>query len=188
MRPVQVAALALTLALPAAAVADDRPSSVGPYAEVGIGGTGFLGEGQKYSAVGPSFSLRLGLDLFSWLSLGGRLGASNHEATVPAPPEGEYYQLYSAGGDARLGFRIGRIGVFADGGVGLAMMSTNVLSKVEVLDPGERFALVLSAGGGLEYQLQNRHYAFGLAGEWSLYGDFAATQTATARAYLRYTY
>ena len=43
--------------------------------------------------------LRIGRDLFSWLSLGVYVAASSHEATVPPPPDGEWFQLYRGGAD-----------------------------------------------------------------------------------------
>jgi len=168
--------------------AGDRPVSVGPYAEAGIGATSFLGEGADHAAIGPSFAIRVGFDVFSWISLGVRVDASSHEATVPPPPEGEYFQLYSGAVEGRLSFSIGRVGVFADGGIGAALISTNVLQKVAVLDPGEELTIIFNAGGGLEYQLQNRHYAFGIASHWTLLPAFDSLQSVTTRAYMRYTY
>ena len=181
------AAIALLVGVGAGS-AEARPASSGVYTEGGLGGTVFLGDAKNYSKTGLAFSGRVGYELFPWLSLGLSLGASTHEATVPPPPEGEYYQLYHAAGDARLGVLFGALGVFAEGGVGAAMVSTNILSKVQILDPDERFTLAFHAGGGFEYQLQNRHYAFGTAAEWMLMPQFAATQGVTVRAYLRYTY
>ncbi len=172
----------------APAAAQERLASSGFYVDVGAGGTTFLGDASDYSAIGPSFELRVGYDLFSWVSLGGYAGASTHEATVPPPPEGEYYQLYSAGGDARLGFRLGPLGLFVDGGVGVSMISSNILTRVDILEPGERFSLQVRAGAGLEYQVLNRHYAFGLAGQWMSMTQFDATQGIAARLYMRYTY
>lgn len=177
------------------AVEADRPEyssrrivSHGYYAEVGGGAALFLGDAADYSEVGLSFELRTGYDLFSWLSLGVSLAASTHEATVPPPPVGEYYQLYGGTGDLRLGFLLGPIGLFADGGVGVAMMSSNILEQVDILEPGEKFSLLVRAGGGLEYQLRNRHYALGLAGQWVLMPQYDASQGVTTRLYLRYTY
>lgn len=167
---------------------DAKPASSGVYTEAGVGATGFLADMAEYGAVGLGLDLRVGYDLFSWLSIGGRLNASTHEATVPPPPEGEYFQLYSACGDARLGFNYKGVGAFVDGGIGLAMVSSNVLAKVGVLDPGEKFAVTFYAGGGVEYQLMNRHYAFGLAGHYQLYPDFDAIQSVGVRLYMRYTY
>jgi hypothetical protein len=117
-----------------------------------------------------------------------RLDLETHAAQVPPPPEGEYVQLYGAAGDARITVSTGRLALFADGSFGLALVSTNLLARVDILDPGEHFSSLIAAGGGLEYQLDNRHYAVGLAGQWTLMLAFDRLQTAGARAYLRYTY
>lgn len=180
-------ALALGLvALPAAAAA--RPASRGVYAEAGMGAVAMLGDGQHAAAVGPTMTLRLGYDLTSWLSLGVAAGASSHEATVPPPPEGEWFQLYQGRADVRLGVRRGAVAFFAEGGAGAAYVSSNLLTKVGILEPGERVSLAVSAGAGLEYQLQNRHYAFGLGGGYWLAPDFASLQGVEVRLFLRYTY
>jgi hypothetical protein len=184
--PALVVVGALGLAAPAAA--EPRAAASGPYAEASVGASGFLGDGGQYSRPGPAFGLRGGLDLFSWLSLGGRLELESHEADVPPPPEGEYFQLYLGAAEARLGARFGRFALFADGGLGLAFLSTNVLAKVDLVDPGEKWSPLLSVGGGLEYQLQNRHYGLGVAGQWMVLSAFESMQSVGGRAYLRYTY
>jgi hypothetical protein len=181
-------AAALLAALPSLGAAQPRAAATGPYAEASLGATSFLGAGRRYSRPGPAFALRAGLDLFSWFSVGGRLELESHEADVPPPPEGEYFQLHLGAADARLGFQVRRVALFADGSLGLAHMSTNVLAKVRLIEPGESWSPFLSAGGGIEYQLQNRHYAFGLAGQWMVLSSFAGMQSVGGRAYLRYTY
>ena len=62
------------------------------------------------------------------------------------------------------------------------------MAKVGMLHPDEKYSLNFSAGGGLEYQLVNRHHAFGLAGQWMRIQDFDKMSNVTIRAYLRYTY
>jgi hypothetical protein len=181
-------ALLLLAATTAPAAADPRAAATGPYAEASLGATGFIGTGSQHSRVGPAFALRGGIDLFSWFSIGARLELENHQADVPPPPEGEYFQLYLGAADARLGFRVGRVAMFADGSFGLAWMSTNILSQVDLVGPGETWSPMLSAGGGVEYQLQNRHYAFGMAGQWMVLSSFSGMQAVGGRAYLRYTY
>ncbi|HUQ07775.1 MAG TPA: outer membrane beta-barrel protein [Kofleriaceae bacterium] len=166
----------------------DRPASTGVYAEAGIGATGHLATARNWSAIGPTVDLRVGYDLFSWLSVGVALSTASHEATVPAPPEGEWYQLYQGRGDARLGFRYDSLAFFAEGGAGAAYISSNVLGKVMILDPGERFTIAFAGGGGLEYQLQNRHYAFGFAATYWMLPQFDALQGVEGRFFLRYTY
>ena len=73
------------------------------------------------------------------------LAASSHEATVPPPPEGEWFQLYRGGGDACLRVRFDRLALFVEGGAGVAMISSNVLGKVMITDPGERFSIAFQA-------------------------------------------
>ncbi len=181
-------ALGTAGALSAPAHADDRPVSIGPYAEVGIGGQKMVGKTKRRTNEGPVFALRLGTDLFSWLSVGGRLDIASHEVVLPRPPEGEYTQFYGGAGEARLSLSIGRVVTYAQGSLGYSMVSTNVLETVDILDPGERFSPSMGAGGGLEYQLQNRHYAFGLGGQWNMLTKFARMHTVNVSAHLRYTY
>ena len=181
-------ALAALLAAPLSAAAEPRVASKGPYAEATVGATSFLGTGGDHSHLGPAFGLRGGIDVFSWFSIGIRAELENHEADVPPPPEGEYFQIYVGAVEGRISVPAGRITLFADGGAGVAAISTNVLSKVELTGPGERFSSVVSAGGGIEYQLENRHYAFGLAGQWNMFPGFDGMQSVGARLALRYTY
>lgn len=173
------------LAQPSAAA---RPASTGYYTEAGLGSAAFLGQAASYARPGLAFDLRAGRDLTSWLSLGAHVAATTHEATVPPPPEGEYVQLYTLAADARLGFSVARFALFAEGGVGIGIISSNVLERVAILDPGERVSLSVRGGAGIEYQLQNRHHAFGLAGDWLTMPGFASLQGISARLYLRYTY
>jgi hypothetical protein len=165
-----------------------RPSSVGWFAEGGLGAVKFLSRASSNADLGPTVDVRIGRDLFSWLSIGVSLAASSHQATVPPPPEGEWFQLYRAGGDARIGGRFDRIAAFVEGGAGLAMISSNILGKVMITDPGERFSIAFHAGASVQYQLENRHYAFGLAADAFLLPQFASIRAIDSRLFLRYTY
>lgn len=165
-----------------------RPAAKGWYAEGGLGAVVFLPKASSDADPGPSLNIRIGRDLFSWFSIGGTLAASSHEATVPAPPEGEWFQLYRAAGDARIGGRLDRIALFVEGGAGLALISSNVLGKVMITEPGEKFSIAFHAGAGLEYQIENRHYAFGLAVDGFILPQFDAMRALDSRLYLRYTY
>ena len=183
--------LSLTIALltlGAPAIASARPASKGVYAEAGMGADVVVGTAQDWAAPGPALALRVGYDLFSWFSLGVAASASTHEATVPPPPEGEYLQLYRARADGRLTARLDRLALYAEGGAGGAMISSNILGKVGVTDPGERFTVMFAGGGGFEYQLQNRHYAFGLGAEYWVMPGFDSLQGVEAKVFLRYTY
>lgn len=182
--------LAVTLAalVASTAAAHARPASSGWYAEGGLGAVTFLPRAASSTQTGPALNLRIGRDLFSWFSFGVSLSASSHEATVPAPPEGEWFQLYRGGADARLGGRAGSVAMFVEGGATLAMISSNVLEKVMITEPGENVALAFHGGAGLEYQLENRHYAFGAAANAFLIPQFDAIKGVESRLYLRYTY
>jgi hypothetical protein len=170
------------------ATAEARPASTGFFAEGGLGAVAFLPPDSGDAAVGPAMQIRVGRDLFSFLSLGIFVGASSHEATVPAPPSGEWFQLYRGGGDLRLGGRVGAVAFFLEGGAGASMISTNVLEKTMTLDPGEKLSIELHGGGGFEYQLENRHYALGVAVDAFLVPQFSALKALDTRLYLRYTY
>ena len=165
-----------------------RPAATGWFAEGGLGAVAFLPKTSQDAAVGPALEVRIGRDLFSWLSIGITLAASSHEATVPPPPEGEWFQLYRGAGDARIRGRFDTLAAFLEGGAGLAMISSNVLGKVMITDPGERFSIAFHAGAGAEYQLENRHYTIGVALDGFLVPQFAAMRALDARLYLRYTY
>ncbi|HEY0251071.1 MAG TPA: hypothetical protein VGC41_06065, partial [Kofleriaceae bacterium] len=78
---------------------------------------------------------------------------STHEAIVPTPQNGEHFQLYRGGVDARLGGRIERIALFVEGGAGVALISSNILESVMITDPGEKYSITFHGGAGLEYQL-----------------------------------
>jgi len=165
-----------------------RPASTGWYAEGGLGAVGFLPRASADAAIGPALAVRVGRDLFSFLSLGLNLGASSHEATIPAPPEGDWFQLYRGSADLRIGGRFDRLALFVEGGAGVAMISSNVLGKVMITEPGETFSIVFHAGAGFEYQLENRHYSLGFAADAMLMPQFDAIRAIDGRAYLRYTY
>src|SRR5215470_12490220 len=165
-----------------------RIASTGFFAEGGLGIVSFLPRVSNDAAIGPSLDFRLGWDLFSWFSVGGYLAASSHEATVPPPPSGQWFQLYRGGGDARLGGRVNAVAFFVEGGAGITMISSNVLGKVMVTDPGEKFGVTFHGGGGFEYQLENRHYAIGVAVDGFYIPQFSQMKALDSRLYLRYTY
>ncbi len=174
--------------LASASAAEARPASSGWYAEGGLGATAFLPKHTDDAAIGPTLEIRIGRDLFSWLSLGISLAASSHEATVDPPPEGEWFQLYRGGGDVRIGGRLDRIALFIEGGAGIGLISSNILDKAMVTEPGENFSIAFHGGAGFEYQLENRHYALGLAVDAFLLPQFDTMKAIDTRLYLRYTY
>jgi len=178
----------LLLLLVLAGTVEARPASTGFFAEGGLGAVAFLPPDSDHAAIGPGMQVRIGRDLFSWVSIGAYLAVSSHEATVPAPPEGEWFQLYRGGGDMRLGGRAGSVAFFVEGGLGGSLLSSNVLERVMTVEPGERFSITFHGGAGLEYQLENRHYALGAAVDAFLVPQFDNVKAIESRFYLRYTY
>src|SRR4051812_12141645 len=77
--------------LAGAGAADARPAATGWFAEGGLGAVAFLPKASSDAKIGPALDVRIGRDLFSWLGVGIHLAASSHEATVPPPPEGEWF-------------------------------------------------------------------------------------------------
>jgi len=168
--------------------ASARPASTGWFAEGGLGAVAFLPKASKDANVGPSLDLRIGRDLFSWLSVGVTLAASSHEATTPPPPTGQWFQLYRGAAEARIGGRFDRLAMYIEGGAGAAMISSNILEKVGITDPGERFSIAFHGGAAIQYQLENRHYAVGLGVDAFLVPQFSSLKAIDSRLYLRYTY
>jgi hypothetical protein len=179
------ALLALLILSPA--VAHAAKYSHGVYAEMDLGGTGFIGSAGPFVDPGPNFGIRAGYDLFSWLSVGGVADGSTHEANVPPPPDREFFQLYHVGADGRLTARVGRFALFGEGSLGAVLISTNVLDKVMVTAPDTHATVAFTVGGGVDYHTQNRHYSIGIAGDWTVYPSFSSAQSVTVRIYLRYT-
>jgi hypothetical protein len=169
------------LALPSAADARVRF-----FSEADLGGRFFLGPGKDNAAIGPVFGVGAGLAFTSWLQLGVVAGTSVHEATVPPPPDKEYFQLYTGAAELRLGFRVGRVGLFAQGRGGLGIVSTNILDSVGITEPEKHWGLMFGAGGGLLVHTGNPRFAFGLGGDWATFPSFDSLQTVTVRLFLRY--
>jgi hypothetical protein len=157
------------------------------YSEADLGATVFIGPGADNADPGPSFGGRMGLGIFSWLSIGGFAAASTHEAEVPGPMVGQFFQLYQAGGELRIRVRAGKVGIFAEGGGGWAFVSTNILDGVSITKPDQHNGPYLTAGGGLEYLTDNPRYAIGLAGDFTTFPDFGVLEAVSVRLYLRYT-
>lgn len=179
------AAVAALAGAPAEAVAGRKAH--GFYSEAGLGGTGLI-KPTSTLAIGPSATIRVGYDVFSWFSLGAITNITTQRSTLPAPPEHEYQQMYRGGAVARLGGQVGAVSLYLNGGVGMARVSSNLLERVGFIEPGQRNSVAFFAGAGVEYQLENRHYALGIGGDGWMFTQFKSATAADARVYLRYTY
>lgn len=178
----------LALAIPAlAGLAPASARAADFYTEADLGALIFIGPGAENADPGPAFGGRIGVGIFSWLSIGGVVNTSTHQAQVPGPSLGQYFQLYQVGAELRLRARAGSFGFFAQGGAGYAFISTNILDAVAITAPDKHNGLAFTGGGGLEYATENPRYAFGLAGAFTEFVDFASLQAVSVNVYLRYT-
>ncbi len=157
------------------------------FSEADLGAVVFLGDAGSHADPGPALGARLGIGFTSWFFLGARVAGSTHEAVVPTPAVGQFFQLYETGLDLRFAGRVGKIGFFVEGGGGWSFFSTNILDSVAITQPYRHDGPYLGAGGGLEYRTENPRYAFGLAGDVAVYPEFSSLQTLSVRVYLRYT-
>jgi hypothetical protein len=169
----------LALATPAAA-------KVRFFSEGDLGGRFFLGSGGQNAALGPNFGVSAGAQFTSWLHLGVAVGTSLHEATVPPPPDQEFFQLYTGAAQVRLGFRVGRVGIFVQQQSGVGIISTNILDDVGITQPDRHWSPFLGAGGGLIIHTGNPRFSFGLGGDWAMYPTFDSLQTVNVRLFVRY--
>jgi hypothetical protein len=177
----------LALALPALVLlTPGRAGAVDFYTEADLGALIFMGPGSENADPGPAFGGRIGLGVFSWLSVGGVVNLSTHQAEVPGPSVGQFFQLYQVGGDVRVRGHFGQFGFFAQGGGGVAFLSSNILDSVGLADPNNHRGIYFTGGGGLEYATENPRYAFGLSGAFTQF-DFGTLQAVSVNVYLRYT-
>lgn len=152
-----------------------------------LGATFFLGSAGENAAPGPAFGARIGWSPRGWLDLSLQVRGSTHSATVPPPPDSEFFQIYQGGAGVRFAARIGRIGLVAEGGGGIAFISTNVLDAVGITSPIKHWGPYITGGGGLEYHTDNPRFALGVGGDFGLFPDFDFMQAVSVHVYLRYT-
>jgi hypothetical protein len=175
----KIALLTLLVAAPAQAATF--------FGEADLGAVIFLGSAGDHADPGPALGARLGFGATPWLSFGARLAGSTHQASVPTPSVGQYFQLYETGVDLRAGGTLGAFGLFVEAGGGWSFISTNILDSVGITEPYRHDGPYLSAGAGLEYHTENPRYAVGVAGDYAVYPELGSMQTLSVRVYLRYT-
>lgn len=166
---------------------DPKKFAKGPFASGEIGALMYLGRAGKYAAPGVAFGVRLGYDLFRWLAVQAHVMGGSEDATTPPPTFGQSFQTYLYDGEVRLSAQIRRFALFAEGGAGLAQVSTNVLDTVGVTHGEGHFSFAVVAGGGLDYHTLNRHFSVGVGADYVWMASFSGGHALTVDAYLRYT-
>jgi hypothetical protein len=166
---------------------DSKKFSRGFFASGELGALVFLGDGGKYAGPGALFGVRLGYDLFRFLALETHFFGAASSATLPAPTIDQSFQTYLYSAEVRLSAQIRRVALFAEGGAGLVQISSNVLDAVGITE-GKKFSLGVVAGGGIDYHTLNRHFSFGLDGDYLWLANFSKTNALSVSGYLRYTH
>src|SRR5262249_14182839 len=133
------------------------------YGEADLGAVFFLGTAGEHADPGPALGARIGFGPTPRLYFCPRVAGSPHEASVPTPSVGQFFQLYEIGLDIRAAGQVGAFGLFVEGGGGWSFISTNILDSVGVTEPYRHHSPYIGAGGGIEYPTDNPRHALGLA-------------------------
>jgi hypothetical protein len=158
----------------------------GYYTEGEIGAVIFLG--QAANDVGPGFAVgaRFGYDIFRWFSLQAHLLGSTHETKGDTAVSGQLLQTYQGMLEGKLTLRFRQTSLFAEGGLGAARMSTNVLYTLGLAR--YRTGFTAGGGGGVDYHSLSRHFSVGLRGGYFWLRDIEGSQDLIVTTYLRYTF
>ena len=165
---------------------DPKKFAKGPFASGEVGALAYLGRAGKYTSPGVAFGVRLGYDLFRWLSLQGVVTASISNATTPPPTNGQDFELFLYAAVGRLQLQIRRFGLFAEGGAGVAQITSNVLDAPGVTN-GRSLSFTVVAGGGLDFHTLNRHFSLGVSADYLLFTQFTGGHAVDVWAFLKYT-
>lgn len=181
------AAWAQVTSEPTAAIFPDPAKFAhGHYTEGEVGSVVFFGKASD--AVGPGFAVgaRLGYDLLRFFAVQAHLLGSTHETRGDSLVAGQLLQTYQATVEGKLTLRFSQTSLFAEGGVGAARMSSNLLYALGLAR--YRTGLTAGGGGGVDYHSLSRHFSIGLRGGFFWLGDVSSSRDLIATAYLRYTF
>lgn len=172
---------------PSAAIFPDPAKFArGLYTEGEIGTVAFIGRASKEVGVGFAIGTRLGYDLSRWFALQARLLGSTHETKGDGPLSGQLLQTYQGALEAKATLRFSQLSLFAEGGVGFARMSSNILYALGLAR--YRTGLTAGGGGGLDYHTLSRHFSVGLRGGFYVLREVSGSQDLIVTLYLRYTF
>jgi hypothetical protein len=164
--------------------------------EASIGALGHLGEMSHISPISPWFHMQLGYEFVDWLMLFGEADlVFGTTSFARPPPEPRGYTLYGGGAGLRFTLRpYNRLGVYAQGSVGVAQVDNDLLS-VYGFSEAEDLNPYFAAGLGVEWYQISPHMALALNGGVRNYastfdqqGSTAAPLAWTAATALRYAF
>ena len=172
------------------------PHDHGFVLEGSVGAFGHLGAMKNVSPLAPWFHVQFGYEPFKWLMVFAESDVvfSNTSYANP-PPEPRSYALYGFGAGARLTVKpTDRFGVYAQGSLGMAQVSDDVLSIYGYRD-ADAFNPYFGASLGLEWYQMSPHYALAVHGGVRDYPDLFARELDDSMplawiggASLRYTF
>jgi hypothetical protein len=113
-------------------------------------------------------------------------GTANSTSALPGALSGQTLQLFTYTAEARLQLQIRRVGLYLEGGGGVAQISSNILDSVKITT-GPRFSAAVVGGLGVDLHTFNRHFSVGLAGDFVWFAQWNDAYGITASTYLRYT-
>lgn len=164
----------------------------GLYTEGEIGSVVLFGPaGGK---VGPGFALgtRVGYDVTRFFAVQLHGIGSTHQMSLPGMPQDEQLlQLYQAMVEGKLTYRFGQVSILAEGGVGVARLSSNLLATIPYQGgylTRWRTGLTAGGGAGVDYHSLSRHFSVGLRGDYFWLRDISGSRDLIATTYLRYTF
>jgi len=143
--------------------------------------------------VGPGFAIgtRVGYDVTRFFAVQAHGIGSTHQTSFPGmPQDDQLLQVYQLTAEGKVTYRFGQLSIFAEGGAGLARLSSNLLATVPYGGgylTRWRTGLTAGGGGGIDYHSLSRHFSFGLRGSYFWLRDISGSRDLIATLYLRYT-
>jgi len=194
-----VAALATSWLLgsaPARAQVTSEPSAVifpdpekfahGLFTEGEFGTVRFFGRAGGEISQGFAVGARLGYDIFRFFAIQAHLLGSTHQTQGDTPTAGQLMQVYQGTVEGKLTLRLVQWSFFAEGGLGAARMSSNLLYARGLAK--YRTGFTFGGGGGIDYHFLSRHFSIGLRGGFYVLSDVTGSRDASSTMYLRYTF
>jgi hypothetical protein len=164
----------------------------GLYTEGELGSVVFFGPAG--SGVGPGFAIgtRVGYDVTRFFAVQLHGLGSTHQTSFPGKPQDDQLlQLYQGMIEGKLTYRFGQLSIFAEGGIGAARLSSNLLSTVQYQSgylTRWRTGLTAGGGAGIDYHSLSRHFSVGLRGDYFWLRDISGSRDLIVTTYLRYTF
>jgi hypothetical protein len=156
--------------------------------------------GRVGEVVSPGFAIgaRVGYDVFRWLAVQAHTLGSTHETKGDGPWAGQLMQTYQGTVEAKATLRFGQFAAFAEGGLGAARWSTNLLNTLDTsgkmfcIEPNclAKYRTGFTAGGSLggDYHSLSRHFSVGVRAGMFWLKHVTSSEDLIATAYLRYTF